>query len=791
MAAERAKLDDVRRFLSLLAGPGDVFELRALSKDRGQQRIEFGFFDDFDKMAEAAANISGSADGVYTTLNPANPALLARAPKNKVRRAGNGDTTSDRDVMTRRSLLVDIDPVRPTGISSTDEEHDAALEMADRIRRELIEQGWPTPIFADSGNGAHLIFKVDLPVDDGGLIARVLRKLSAKYTTASLKVDEKVFNPSRISKIYGTLTRKGEDTEERPHRLARIVAAPAELKVLSRDVLEVFAPPESPGLRDLKNKVDHHANERRREHGYVTERERFDVDVFMSTHLPEAQERGWGSGRKWILPVCPFNDSHDRGEAHVEQLHSGAMSAGCLHESCKWTWKDLRKKFDPDAYAYEERRHSGNGSAQRFDRVPLPDAPPEVLYQADDYDQATRAEYDRIAAQDAEHNADENATPLPKPYRRAPSLVSAIMERANDPWVELTPGGGDVFATVRVGATVVIIGGSGSGKSSLTSCMLIEHAKHVGPAIALSIELPADELAARIVGIKCDASWEDALRGRVKHDDMVRALDLPRLWVLDRRRATIKNLEVAVKDARAEFPGQPVLVAIDYTQLLDSKEREARQRVADAFAQIDDCAREHKFVALALSQMSRMSAKTARKGEAIGAESADLGAESAAIERFATLTLSIGMATEREDGSSAVELSVGKARMSKGDKVYPMTYWGRSGLWRVAGDAKNAEVVREERASEKKRKERQTMLLALVEAARQANAPIARGELGDGIVTGRRAEKLSAIAELIQRGDLVEVNKKNPRAKHFMVWHPERAKEAGIELRPTLPKGAE
>jgi hypothetical protein len=129
--------------------------------------------------------------------------------------------------------------------------------------------------------------------------------------------------------------------------------------------------------------------------------------------------------------------------------------------------------------------------------------------------------------------------------------------------------------------------------------------------------------------------------------------------------------------------------------------------------------------------------------------------------------------------------------MSKGDKVYPMTYWGRSGLWRVAGDAKNAEVVREERASEKKRKERQTMLLALVEAARQANAPIARGELGDGIVTGRRAEKLSAIAELIQRGDLVEVNKKNPRAKHFMVWHPERAKEAGIELRPTLPKGAE
>jgi hypothetical protein len=48
----------------------------------------------------AAAARSGKDDGVYVTINPVNPALLARAPKNKVRRAGSGDTTSDRDVAT-------------------------------------------------------------------------------------------------------------------------------------------------------------------------------------------------------------------------------------------------------------------------------------------------------------------------------------------------------------------------------------------------------------------------------------------------------------------------------------------------------------------------------------------------------------------------------------------------------------------------------------------------------------------------------------------------------------------
>jgi hypothetical protein len=788
MAGEHAHLDDVRRFLTLLARPGDVFELRALSKDRGMPRVDFGFFDDVEEMAKAAADASGRYDGIYTTLNPTLSALLARAPKNRIRRAGNGDTTSDRDVASRRSMLIDIDPVRPAGISSTDAEHEGALEMADRIRRELIEAGWPTPIFADSGNGAHLVFAVELPVDEGGLIARVLKKLSKTYSTPELKVDEKVFNASRISKIYGTLTRKGENTEERPHRIARILAAPSTLETMSRAALEAFAP-DSPQLRELKQKVDRYAPPQpRKEHGFYPERERFDVDVFMSTHLPDAQERTWASGRKWIVPVCPFNDSHTRGEAHVEQLSSGAMSAGCLHESCKWTWRDLRTKFDPEAYAFEERRNAQqNGNGQRLtDREP----PPEVLYQAEDFDAQTAAEYARIADQDADEQPSAPAQAERPVWFRAPELVAAIMVRAADPWISLTLAG-EQLASVRAGATVVLIGGSGSGKSSLTMCMLAEHARHVGPAILVSIELPGDEAGARLVGIKCDASWEDALRGLVKREDMERALDLPRMYVLDRRRATIANLEKCVIAARVEYPDQPILVAIDYSQLLDSKEREARQRVADVFAQIDDCAREHKFVALALSQMSRASAQKARKGESIGAESADLGAETAAIERFATMTLSIGMASEREDGTSAVELSVGKARMGKGDKVFPMTYYGRSGLWRVAGDAKKADDVREERATEKKRKERQTLLLALVEAARQATAPLARGDLGEGSVTGRRTEKLAAIAELIQRGDLVEVNKKNPRAKHFMVWHPDRAKDAGIELRHAALKGAE
>ena len=226
MAAVAALLDEARRFLGWIAQPGEVYELRCMSKRNGQQHIDGGYFDDVDALARAACSVSGKFDGVYVTINPVVPSLLFRAPKNRIDRKGNGDTTSDKDVAHRRHLLIDVDPVRPAGISSSDAEHTAAIEHAMRMRDHLGALGWPAPLLGDSGNGAHLVYPIDLPVDDGGLVQRTLNALHRRFSTSALKIDEKVFNPARISKVYGTLTRKGIDAPERPHRLARIVELP-------------------------------------------------------------------------------------------------------------------------------------------------------------------------------------------------------------------------------------------------------------------------------------------------------------------------------------------------------------------------------------------------------------------------------------------------------------------------------------------------------------------------------------------------------------------------------------
>jgi hypothetical protein len=205
---------------------GQVAELRLLGVQNQGQRIHStmsGYFDNFKLLADSAIKYGVGAKGVYVTLNPVNPALLARA-SNRLRIVGKNDSlTSDADITKRRWLPIDLDPVRPSGISSTDQEHSLAVERAFQMREALRQDGWPDPIVGDSGNGAHLLYRVELPTGDNELVKRCLQALARRFDDDQVKIDEAVFNPARIWKLYGTVSRKGDDIPERPHRLARIL----------------------------------------------------------------------------------------------------------------------------------------------------------------------------------------------------------------------------------------------------------------------------------------------------------------------------------------------------------------------------------------------------------------------------------------------------------------------------------------------------------------------------------------------------------------------------------------
>jgi hypothetical protein len=217
----------VRQFQYLIAAD-QVVEMRALDVcNHNRPHVEAGFFDSqhLEEMARVASQLTRIAKGVYFTLNPLKPDLLARRC-NRVAWAKEGELAKDKDVIRRRWLLVDADPVRDSLVSATEVEKGLARQTIDSVREHLRGLGWAEPILGDSGNGYHLLYRVDLPADDGGLIERVLAALAARFDTDAVRIDRTVFNPARICKLPGTIARKGDHVPSRPHRRASLLEVP-------------------------------------------------------------------------------------------------------------------------------------------------------------------------------------------------------------------------------------------------------------------------------------------------------------------------------------------------------------------------------------------------------------------------------------------------------------------------------------------------------------------------------------------------------------------------------------
>jgi hypothetical protein len=220
----KASSTEIQRGISLLFQPGDVVEVRIPKTRAG---VVAGYFDNLPAMATAIAEADAKyqAGGVYYVLNRIDPALLGRA-YNRLKEHAEY-TTADNNIRRRRWLPVDLDPVRPAGVSSSEDEHAAALARAQTIATEMATE-WGLPILADSGNGAHLLYRLDLSNNEDGLklVAGTLAALDQRYSDETVKVDVTCANAARIWKAYGTVARKGDSIPGRPHRISKILEVP-------------------------------------------------------------------------------------------------------------------------------------------------------------------------------------------------------------------------------------------------------------------------------------------------------------------------------------------------------------------------------------------------------------------------------------------------------------------------------------------------------------------------------------------------------------------------------------
>nr|WP_319539612.1 hypothetical protein [uncultured Methanospirillum sp.] len=359
MAAD-SQYDEVLAGLQYLFDPGQIIEIRTISGEG----ISSGYYDDLKKAAvdllerEKDTRVSGT----YVTLNEVNPALLARrANRIKYRLERKDASTADADIVRRRWLPIDIDPVRPSGVSSSDEEHEAASSLAETIRAFLSSCGWPAPLMADSGNGAHLLYQLDLinTNESRDLIRKVLELLDTRFSNTRCKVDTANFNAARIWKVYGTISRKGDDLPTRPHRRSQVLSMPPKERVLSADDLNelVRMYPVQPSEPTKRGKT------RTPEAMTAVSEPVLDLAKWLTRYNLTYTAKPYQGGTLYVLDKCPFSDAHTDG-AFAIQFESGAIFAGCHHDSCgsgMQRWPELRKRFEPphrDAERWYAQRRS-------------------------------------------------------------------------------------------------------------------------------------------------------------------------------------------------------------------------------------------------------------------------------------------------------------------------------------------------------------------------------------------------------------------------------------------------
>ena len=229
--------EEVMKGLNVLEKMENPLEIRMLKTKKGTRS---GYYIDKNKLLSDIQKYDG-VDNIFFTLNVFSDDLMARAKDKLLDYAQH--TTSDSDIIRRKLLLIDIDPCRASGISSTDAELEYANKIADEVKLFLDDNEFPQPVKACSGNGYHLLYKLDLPntkeVTEN--IKVFLQVLDNKFSTEKAKVDTTNYNPARITKLYGTIACKGDSIEGRPHRRSRIVDVPEKFEVVEEVLINKIA----------------------------------------------------------------------------------------------------------------------------------------------------------------------------------------------------------------------------------------------------------------------------------------------------------------------------------------------------------------------------------------------------------------------------------------------------------------------------------------------------------------------------------------------------------------------
>lgn len=161
---------------------------------------------------------------------------------------------TQKDVKRWKNIIIDLDPVRPPGTVSLQEELDAACTLQDKIYSEVIVPYFKGGMTFLSGNGYHLWAPIDLEVNQESIaaVSDFLETIKQIYQTERVVVDTCFKNPAQLTTLYGTVKKKSLYRNVLPgttleHRQSRVIKSASRRQETSLEQLKTIT-------EEIKNK---------------------------------------------------------------------------------------------------------------------------------------------------------------------------------------------------------------------------------------------------------------------------------------------------------------------------------------------------------------------------------------------------------------------------------------------------------------------------------------------------------------------------------------------------------
>ena len=333
--------ETIRKWWDIFVKENSFTEVRILG------RFQYsGYFNNVDSVINAIKPYSEMDDEqVYFVLNTIDNACYGRQQSEKIVKSPK-ITTNDNDITRRHWVMCDFDPVRKSGTNSSNDELELAHKRAQDVFRFLRERGFSEPIICVSGNGYHLMYRIDEDNSEANteIIKGFFKYMATQFSDDKVDFDEKNFNLARLCKLYGTTAKKGANLSDRPWRESKIVYVPKDVKTTP---IEKFKE-----LADLlpKDEPKQAPNRPNRQYNNAP----FNIRMWLNEHGIVYKEEKQGNSTRFTLETCPWVDQHSdhkKWDSALFQDSDGKLTFNCHHSHCKGkTWMDFRLFYEPDAY---------------------------------------------------------------------------------------------------------------------------------------------------------------------------------------------------------------------------------------------------------------------------------------------------------------------------------------------------------------------------------------------------------------------------------------------------------